>query len=103
MFVAFEDGTKMSRRPAKSATDRRWFLQTAVTAGAAAVFYPALGAGREIISASVPQSADVKPFELDEITIPELQNGMKSGNLPRELSPRNISRASMRSTSAARR
>ena len=69
----------MSRRPAKSATDRRWFLQTAVTAGAAAVFYPALGAGREIISASVPQSADVKPFELDEITIPELQNGMKSG------------------------
>ncbi len=79
MFVAFEDGTKMSRRPAKSATDRRWFLHTAVTAGAAAVFYPALGAGREIISASVAQSADVKPFELDEITIPELQNGMKSG------------------------
>jgi amidase len=68
----------MSRKPSASATDRRSFLQTVLTASAAAVLYPALGAGREIISpASRP--ADVKPFELDEITIPELQDGMKSG------------------------
>ena len=68
----------MPRKPSASATDRRTFLQTALSASAAAVFYPALGAGREIISPA-PRPADVKPFELDEITIPELQDGMKSG------------------------
>jgi amidase len=67
----------MSRKT-RYATDRRSFLQTALTASAAAVLYPALGAGREILS-PVPRSADVKPFELDEITITELQDGMKSG------------------------
>jgi amidase len=50
-----------------------------VTTSAAAVLYPALSAGREIISSPVPQPVNVKPFELDEITIPELQDGMKSG------------------------
>ena len=68
----------MSRKPSASATDRRSFLQTALTASAAAVLYSALGAGREIISPA-PRPADIKPFELDEITIPELQDGMKSG------------------------
>ena len=68
----------MSRKPFASATDRRSFLQTALSASAAAVFCPALGAGREIISPA-PPPADVKAFELDEITIPELQDGMKSG------------------------
>lgn len=68
----------MSRKLSASTTDRRSFLQTALTASAAAVLYPALGAGREIISPA-PRPADVKPFELDEITIPELQDGMKSG------------------------
>jgi amidase len=62
-----------------STADRRSFLQTAVTTSAAAVLYPALSAGREIISSPVPQPVNVKPFELDEITIPELQDGMKSG------------------------
>jgi amidase len=68
----------MSRKLSASTTDRRSFLQTALTASAAAVLYPALGAGREIISPA-PRPAEVKPFELDEITIPELQDGMKSG------------------------
>jgi len=68
----------MSRKPFASSTDRRSFLQTALSASAAAVLYPALGAGREIISAA-PRPADVRPFELDEITIPESQDGMKSG------------------------
>ena len=68
----------MARKPSASATDRRSFLQSALTASAAAVLYPALGAAREIVS-NVPQPADVQPFELDEITIPELQDGMKSG------------------------
>ena len=62
-----------------SATNRRSFLQTALTTSAAAVLYPALSTGREIPSSPVPPSVDFKPFELDEITIPELQDGMKSG------------------------
>ena len=39
--------------------------------------YPALGAAREIASATPP--SEVKPFELGEITIADLQDGMKSG------------------------
>jgi amidase len=57
---------------------RRQFLQDAVNAGAIVAVYPALGAAREITPAK-PATPDVKPFELDEITIPELQDGMKSG------------------------
>jgi len=57
---------------------RRKFLQSAVNAGAAVAVYPALGAAREITPAK-PATSDVKPFELDEVTIPELQDGMKSG------------------------
>src|SRR5246500_3271732 len=57
---------------------RRKFLQSAVNAGAAVAVYPAFGAAREITPAKPPTSA-VKPFELDEITITELQDGMKSG------------------------
>jgi amidase len=57
---------------------RRNFLQSAVNASAAVAVYPALGAAREITPAK-PAIADVKPFELDEVTIPELQDGMKSG------------------------
>ena len=61
-----------------SVPSRRKFLQSAVNASAAAIVYPALGAAHEITPAK-PASPDVKPFELDEITIPELQDGMKSG------------------------
>jgi amidase len=57
---------------------RRQFLQNAVNTSAAAAVYPALGAAREITPAQ-PATPDVKTFELDEITIPELQDGMKSG------------------------
>jgi amidase len=60
-------------------TSRRRFLQNAVTAGAAAVAYPALGAAREISRSALPAQAEVRPFELDEITITELQDGMNSG------------------------
>src|SRR6266851_2777614 len=70
----------MPRNDAKLAANRRSFLKTAVCGGAAATLtplYPALGASREILPAvSVP---DIKPFELDEITIADLQDGMKSG------------------------
>ena len=43
------------------------------------MLYPALSAARTIIPSALPQRAQVKPFELDEITIAELQDGMKSG------------------------
>jgi amidase len=66
-------------RSSKPGSSRRRFLQTVVTAGATAAAYPALGAAREITPAPVQPQPDVKPFELDEITIDELQEGMKSG------------------------
>jgi amidase len=70
----------MPQKHAKSAADRRLFLKTALCGGAAATLiplYPALVAARKL-AASVPAS-NVKPFELDEITIADLQDGMKSG------------------------
>ncbi|MCU1302587.1 MAG: amidase [Candidatus Sulfotelmatobacter sp.] len=70
----------MPRKSAKPAANRRLFLKTALCGSAAAALaapYPALGAAREI-TAAVPVP-DVKTFELDEITIADLQDGMKSG------------------------
>ncbi|HKV79064.1 MAG TPA: amidase [Candidatus Sulfotelmatobacter sp.] len=56
---------------------RRQFLRSAVNASTCVAIYPVLVADREITSK--PAIPDVKPFELDEITISELQDGMKSG------------------------
>ena len=72
----------MHRKPghAKADASRRTFLKVTAVGGAAATLtplYPALGAARE--SASDVRSSDIKPFELDEITITDLQDGMKSG------------------------
>lgn len=70
----------MLRKSHKLAADRRSFLKTTLMGSAAATLtplYPALGAAREIVSSTPP--SEIKSFELDEITIPELQDGMKSG------------------------
>ena len=72
----------MHRKPghAKADASRRTFLKVTAVGGAAATLtplYPALGAAREIASDVRP--ADIKPFELDEMTITDLQDGMKSG------------------------
>jgi amidase len=56
---------------------RRFFAQT-LSASGAALLYPALGAAR-VTAPTNTASPDVKPFELEEITISELQDGMKSG------------------------
>jgi len=69
-------------RDTVSGASRRSFLKTAALGGAAATLasqyqYPALAAAREI--ARPAQSPDIQPFELDEITISDLQDGMKSG------------------------
>src|SRR5579863_1489227 len=61
---------------------RRSFLQATAATGAAVILRPALGAARANADASpvtAPTAVEVKPFELDEITITELQEGMKSG------------------------
>jgi amidase len=68
-------------RKGAPAANRRSFLKTALvvgTAAGAAPLYPALGAAREIVG-SHTAAAQVKHFELDEITVAELQAGMTSG------------------------
>jgi amidase len=74
-----------ARRDSESTRSRRSFLQSALVTGAASALYPALGAARAAASSSSEASEspgpnpEVKPFDLDEITIAELQDGMKSG------------------------
>ena len=53
-------------------------MQQSLSTGAAALLAPALGAGRVAPDAGRP-TAEIKPFELDEVTISDLQEGMKSG------------------------
>jgi amidase len=76
-----KDSPTMLRKDAELAANRRSFLKTTLIGSAAASLtplYPALGAAREIVS-SLP-APDFKPFDLDEITIPDLQAGMKAGD-----------------------
>jgi amidase len=65
----------------KAAASRRTFLRSTVASGASIALYPALSAARALSSAAqTPKSfPNVKTFELDEITIADLQDGMKSG------------------------
>jgi len=75
----------MPRKPEAAPLDgRRKFLHTAFIGGAAATLaplYPAMGGARDVTSAPAARSSapEVKSFDLDEITISELQDGMKSG------------------------
>src|SRR5271156_305861 len=69
-------------RDTVSGANRRSFLKTAALGGAAATLasqyqYPALAAARQI--AQPAQRPDIQAFELDEITVSDLQDGMKSG------------------------
>ncbi len=56
---------------------RRDFLRGSVVGGVAVAMYPALGAAREVVPSSAV--SDVRSFEFDEVTIDDLQEGMKSG------------------------
>jgi amidase len=69
----------MPRKNANLTGTRRSFLKTTLIGSAAATLplYPALGAAREIASSIA--TPGVKSFELDEVTVSELQDGMKSG------------------------
>jgi amidase len=70
----------MPQKASKRAANRRAFLKTTLIGSAAATLtplYPALGAAREV--APAPPVPNIKAFDLDEITIADLQDGMKSG------------------------
>src|SRR5690348_3558783 len=73
--LSFDSASDNSSKLTANAS-RRSFLQSTMATGAVAL-HPALSLGREV--AATPTPAGVKSFELDEITIPELQDGMKSG------------------------
>jgi amidase len=57
---------------------RRGFLKSGLSGGVAAAVLPALTAMGEAAPHPGPPG-DIKPFELDEVTISELQDGMSSG------------------------
>jgi amidase len=76
------------KTPFSKTSNRRVFLRTALIGGAAAGLTPVYAAGeaaRDLSStapnagSTVAPTGEVKPFELDEVTIAELQEGMKSG------------------------
>jgi amidase len=81
----------MPRKSTSAGTaDRRSFLHTAFVGGTGAALgslTPAFGAARASSSMAaaadgsdpIPRPAEIKGFELDEITISQLQEGMKSG------------------------
>jgi len=58
---------------------RRRFLQTSVMGGVSTALVPGLAAARAVTPGSSPHTAQVPAFELDEVTIADLQDGMKSG------------------------
>jgi amidase len=71
-----------NERAVRPSASRRSFLQSALVTASASTLYPALGAARAAASSETGETApgaQVRAFELDEITIPELQDAMKSG------------------------
>src|SRR5260370_30228261 len=59
--------------PTTMQSDRRRFLQTGLAGGAVAALRVEPGEGKD------KAAGKVKPFELEEMTIADLQEGMKSG------------------------
>lgn len=58
--------------------NRRSFLKTGLTGGAAAIAIPGVASIEETSASPLP-SPEVRPFELDEVTIAGLQKGMTTG------------------------
>jgi len=70
---------------------RRTFLQTSLAGGLGALVLPALSAARE--AAAAPPVPDIRSFELDELTLADLQQGMASGKFTaRSLTEQYLSR-----------
>lgn len=57
---------------------RRRFLRNTIGGSAAVAALPAFAAAREIVASAPPQNTP-SPFELDEVTFADLQDGMVSG------------------------
>ncbi len=64
-------------RSSDRSLDRRSFLQSSVLAGVAAAVAPVVGSRLQAASARPPAPAK---FELEELTIADLQNGLAAGN-----------------------
>ncbi len=64
--------------PDCQAPRRRRFLQTSLLTGLSAAVLPALAGAREWSPPLLP-APEVSPFELDEVSVAELQQGMESG------------------------
>jgi amidase len=77
-----------------SSRPRRRFLQAGLAGGAGALMLPAFaGARTTAASSGAAAQADVKPFELDELTVADLQAGMASGKFSaRSLTEKYLSR-----------
>lgn len=58
---------------------RRTFVKSSLMGGVSAAVLPALSGERTVSPRSASHAAQVPSFELDEVTIAELQQGMKSG------------------------
>jgi amidase len=58
--------------------NRRGFLKSGLVGGAAAAVLPVLG-GMEKAAAATVEPVEIQPSELDELSIADLQEGMKSG------------------------
>src|SRR6476646_9149777 len=76
-----ESARAEDKRREPAAGGRRSFLQASLLGGAAAAAGPMLQPvfGRPRENATAAEAADVPAFEFDEVTIGELQDGMKSG------------------------
>src|SRR5271167_1779672 len=73
-LLSYEDDAATDR----SSLPRRRFLQTSALAGVSAAVFPTHAAAHAETSCP-PAITEIKPFELDEITIADLQAGMASG------------------------
>jgi amidase len=69
--------TKLSH-PNCNSPQRRRFLWNSLASGLAVAAFPALAGAREVVGSSILETQP-KPFELDEVTIDDLQVGMASG------------------------
>jgi amidase len=64
--------------PEHDVPQRRRFLQTSFLGSVSAALLPALAGARELAS-PMSSGVDVRPFELDEVTVADLQAGLASG------------------------
>src|ERR1022692_5325863 len=78
---SMKPSSKSSPKSGSRLSSRRSFLRAGGNATAVIAAYPALGSARvaESSSAAAPATLTVKDFELDEITIDDVQKAFQSG------------------------